>query len=253
MKQRLAWLIACSVLAACAAPQDNSWWDGWGPLAAAGAEHQLDFSWELAGSPAVAPVQVFSTSQQLWLQFVAPQPIPALFAVTDGRLRPLQALPRGQYHVVDEGIDIVLLQRNQEQAWAYKAAAKPQLQQYLQQGIVHSLSRGAPSTGTAVPLDNHSAGVFTTTSADTSLRALLQRWAHAEGWVFEPEHWAIAVEVPLSGPFAYKGEFTVAVQQLLLSTQLSAYPLRPCFYSNRVLRVIPLAQSCVSVPTKGAL
>jgi hypothetical protein len=89
--------------------------------------------------------------------------------------------------------------------------------------------------------------VFTSLTSDKSLKQLIQRWARDAAWVFNDEHWAVSVEIPLSGPFTQQGSFPEVVQQVLLSTQLGDYPLRPCFYSNNVLRVIPFEESCLAL------
>ncbi|HUH86633.1 MAG TPA: TcpQ domain-containing protein [Pusillimonas sp.] len=79
---------------------------------------------------------------------------------------------------------------------------------------------------------------------DGNIRLALSRWAATSGWTFEPEHWAVDVDIPIAGTAAFELEFDQAVQQLLASTELSDRPLQPCFYANKVLRVVPYAQSC---------
>lgn len=79
---------------------------------------------------------------------------------------------------------------------------------------------------------------------DGNIRLVLARWATSSGWTFETEHWAVDVDIPIVGSAAFELEFDEAVQQLLASTELSDRPLQPCFYANKVLRVVPYAQSC---------
>ncbi|KDC09778.1 toxin co-regulated pilus biosynthesis protein Q, partial [Bordetella bronchiseptica E012] len=79
---------------------------------------------------------------------------------------------------------------------------------------------------------------------DQTLRAVLARWARAAGWTFEPEHWTLDVDIPLAGRAELPGDFKAAVRALLATTELSERPAQPCFYANRVLRVVPLAQAC---------
>ena len=79
---------------------------------------------------------------------------------------------------------------------------------------------------------------------DGNLRRALSRWARTAGWTFEAEHWAVDVDIPVSGTAVFDLEFDEAVQQLLASTELSERPLQPCFYANKVLRVVSYAQSC---------
>ncbi|AZS78711.1 hypothetical protein ELS24_09815 [Achromobacter spanius] len=79
---------------------------------------------------------------------------------------------------------------------------------------------------------------------DTTLRAVLARWAGDSGWTFYPQHWAVDVDIPLSASAEFSGDFKSAVRELLSATELGDKPLQPCFYGNQVLRVVPLAQSC---------
>ncbi|WP_397475432.1 TcpQ domain-containing protein [Pusillimonas sp.] len=79
---------------------------------------------------------------------------------------------------------------------------------------------------------------------DGNLRLALSRWARSAGWTFEAEHWAVDIDIPIAGTAVFELEFEEAVQQLLASTELSERPLQPCFYANKVLRVVSYAQSC---------
>ncbi|MFJ1302360.1 TcpQ domain-containing protein [Pseudomonadota bacterium AL_CKDN230030165-1A_HGKHYDSX7] len=79
---------------------------------------------------------------------------------------------------------------------------------------------------------------------DPTLRAVLARWATGAGWLFQTAHWAVDADIPLDGAADFHGDFKQAVRDLLASTELSDRPVQPCFYTNRVLRVVPLAQSC---------
>lgn len=365
MRQGIACVLVCSQLAGCAAPNNGSWWDGWGYLASAEAEHQFDFSWGLTGSDQLAPLQVFSNAKQVWLQFPSGSYLPALFTLRrDGALVSVQAQPQGIYHVVNESVDVLLLRRGAEEAWAYRTVSKPLLLSYLHkqqtllqrertrqataqpaqpysdaalrhatliepvqaQGHVNTPSQsekqsrlGSEAHARALPVLTPHLGsnkhyvkngpsskttpfqarqepaarvihgerqssalsepvsatltqggerigeqvvdaksspssasaqqpsVFASLTSDKSLKQLIQRWAHDAAWVFNDEHWAVSVEIPLSGPFTQQGNFPDVVQQVLLSTQLSDYPLRPCFYSNNVLRVIPFEESCLAL------
>lgn len=80
--------------------------------------------------------------------------------------------------------------------------------------------------------------------ADKNLRMALSRWARMAGWVFEAEHWAVDADIPIVGSARFESEFKGAVRELVASTELADRPLQPCFYSNKVLRVVPYAQSC---------
>lgn len=79
---------------------------------------------------------------------------------------------------------------------------------------------------------------------DVTLRGGLTRWAHLAGWTFDPQHWAVDVDIPVAGTAVFEGDFKDAVRALLASTELAERPVQPCFYSNQVLRVVPHARAC---------
>ncbi len=58
------------------------------------------FNWRLAGDQAVAPLQVFNSAHEIWLQFAPGQVIPALFARTTDGERPLAYTRRDPYLVL---------------------------------------------------------------------------------------------------------------------------------------------------------
>src|SRR5690606_27376176 len=80
--------------------------------------------------------------------------------------------------------------------------------------------------------------------ADQTLRAALDRWARVAGWTFQPEHWAVDADIPIVGSARFEQPFKLAVRELVASTEMADRPLQPCFYSNRVLRIVPYAQRC---------
>jgi len=245
--------------------------DGW-PDPSGGP---YDFGWHLSGDRAVAPLQVFDDGRDTWLQFQAGQPLPALFGVRDGMQRLLQYRRFGPYVKV-EGVWQELMLRGGA------LTAKAQYQGENQQGRFLSLApptqadgagiadkafvplpsapsshpvaaspspaaatSAATSTETSTETSTSTASVhFRATPADANIRRALVRWAKAAQWTFEPEHWTPDVDIPLAGSADFPPDFRQAVRQLLAATELSERPLQPCFYSNRVLRVVPLAQAC---------
>lgn len=86
--------------------------------------------------------------------------------------------------------------------------------------------------------------IYSVGPSDGTLREALSRWAKQAGWSFRPEHWAVDVDIPIIGDARFTLPFVEAVRGLVASTELSDRPLQPCFYSNQVLRVVPMAQSC---------
>ena len=81
-------------------------------------------------------------------------------------------------------------------------------------------------------------------NTDVNFRLVLARWSRQEGWVFNPEHWTINKDIPVGGSEAMSLDFKGAVRRLLDSTSMMDTPVKPCFYSNRVLRVVPETEAC---------
>lgn len=85
---------------------------------------------------------------------------------------------------------------------------------------------------------------FDVSPADQNFRKVLTRWSKTSGWTFEPEHWTVQRDIPVSGTDVVVTDYKSAVRRLLLSTSLTDLPVQPCFYSNNVLRVIPSTELC---------
>ena len=114
-------------------------------------------------------------------------------------------------------------------------------------------SRGSPSSAPqaaparAEPIKASPAPISAALRAgppDATLRGVLSRWAASSGWTFEPQHWAVDVDIPLAGAAQFPGDFKEAVRALLAATELSERPVQPCFYANQVLRVVAYTQTC---------
>lgn len=89
--------------------------------------------------------------------------------------------------------------------------------------------------------------VFAVTTADRSVREVLARWARSAGWTHEPMHWTLDRDHPIqgdAGPEIFGADFKAASRKLLSSTELTDRPVQPCFYMNKVVRVIPRAELC---------
>lgn len=113
-------------------------------------------------------------------------------------------------------------------------------------------ARQPPGRDSSAAARPRSRGLFEATPADGNIRQALGRWARSAGWLFEAEHWAVDVDIPLAGSAAFGEEFVPAVRGLLAATELGDRPLQPCFYANQVLRVVPLAQRCDRTQVPGA-
>lgn|GEM_PF-204105 len=87
-------------------------------------------------------------------------------------------------------------------------------------------------------------GRYSVSPADITMRQALERWSRMAGWSFSSEHWDVDVDIPLVGEASFESDFRSAVRDLLAATEMGDRPLQPCFYSNRVLRVVPYSQAC---------
>ncbi|WP_081862221.1 TcpQ domain-containing protein [Cupriavidus sp. SK-3] len=51
-------------------------------------------------------------------------------------------------------------------------------------------------------------------------------------------------DVPIVGNDSIPGDFKAAVRRILSSTEMTDYIIKPCFYSNNVVRVVKLTTKC---------
>lgn len=219
---------------------------------AEGAE-QFDFNWRLSGSREVAPLQIFSTADQLWLQFAVEQNIPAIFAVEKGRQIPL-SYKRSEPYVLIKGSWQELLFRGAaleakaqyqppilSSALQTPLAAEEKMLEIVEETIETQAMVVEPAQSFALELSEFKYGVA---PDDGTMRQALKRWAQRDGWVFNDQHWEVEIDLPIVSSALFSADFNDAVAQLMQSTALGARPLQACLYSNKVLRVIPLAQHC---------
>lgn len=213
--------------------------------AAAGA---YNFDWQLSGEPLVAPLQVFDDGRETWLQFAPGQAVPAIFGLTPAGELALPYVQRDPYVVVVGRWQTLLMRggsliaRAQRRSAATVAsAADSNAGQYASAPANHASAAHA----LAAQISFHAG------PPDLTLRAVLMRWATAAGWTFQPQHWAVDVDIPLAGSAQFGTDFKSAVRSLLSATELAERPLQPCFYSNRVLRVVPVAQMCNRAATRA--
>lgn len=85
---------------------------------------------------------------------------------------------------------------------------------------------------------------FTISRSDRTIREALVSWSKRAGWTHDPEHWTVPFDLPVLSSADLGTDFKGAVRALLSSTDLTNMPLQPCFYSNKVLRVVPKAELC---------
>jgi len=260
-------------LAACAQ------WPGGVPgwLAEGAPAGHYDFNWQLSGDPAVAPLQVFSGAGRTWLQFAPGRTAPALFAQTPAGLQPLPYTRRDPYLIVDGIWPALVLQGGRHQARIERPgplaalaqaeapaamSAMPAIEPAPASAALPAMRAAAPASAPAAPPDTPSAASsagaadasarFRAGPPDATLRAVLARWAADAGWSFEPQHWAVDADIPLAGSADFPADFKTAARSLLASTELADRPVQPCFYTNKVLRVVPLTQACDRSTAPGA-
>jgi hypothetical protein len=85
--------------------------------------------------------------------------------------------------------------------------------------------------------------------SDGTVRQALTRWAAAENWTFGPDQWELNFDLPIQAQTEFEAEsFQQATQALSQAIAMTESPVRPCFYANRVLRMIPYTRSCNRAP-----
>jgi len=274
MTTRGTWLMFVFVLlSGCMGPVGRPW-----PSEQPGGTNipsgKLDFGWKLSGDRAVAPLQVFSDTSRTWLQWLPGQILPIILGATEQGEQVLTYLRQGPYTIIDGHWPALLFRSARQQArarrieapFASSSTTQQSVSQYqlgLQsplssqqhssahlQSNSHAASSSQQQSGLQQPSSSHqqstqsSRPFFTVSHTDLHLRQALIRWAGLSGWRFEPEHWAVDVDIPLSASAKFSDDFVSSVQALLASTELSDRPLQPCFYSNQVLRIVPVAEPC---------
>ncbi|NYT57448.1 TcpQ domain-containing protein [Alcaligenaceae bacterium] len=274
MVKSLAAFLVLVLLPACAAAPD---WFPSALVAPARASIQVpliqySFDWQLSGSRKVAPLQIFDDGRRTWLQFAPQQAVPAIFELAAGGARPLSYTREGPYIVLAGIWPQLMFRGGNLQSLANRGISKESPALPVQDD--QALSPATPaqpadialldvSTAPEMPAQTHIPEVqvevmaeaqvavvaapephYDVSPHDQTLRAALARWADRAGWTFEPEHWTPDVDIPIVGSASFDLPFKQAVQELVAATELADRPLQPCFYSNRVLRVVPFAQSC---------
>lgn len=101
-----------------------------------------------------------------------------------------------------------------------------------------------PSSAASPPVPASPHPEFTVTTADRTLRGTLERWSRLAGWSFENAFWTLPRDLPILASSAFGGDFKLAVTALIRSSESTDIPAKPCFYSNRVLRVVARAEAC---------
>ena len=211
----------------------------------------LDFAWKLSGDRAVAPLQVFSDASHTWLQWLPNQTLPAIFGVDDGteQLAPYER--EGPYTKLEGRWSALVFRGATLQARARRSQATSN-KQIAQPKIVNSPAPAGVTEPARAQLSQTSQPFYAITSADKNLRQALARWSGLSGWRFQAEHWAVDVDIPLTATANFSDDFIGSVRALVEATELSERPLQPCFYTNQVLRIVPINEACDRTAIEGA-
>lgn len=130
---------------------------------------------------------------------------------------------------------------------ASTAAGKPDMQATTAATGAGSAAMARPATA-PVPAHSMSAKpgindvvVWTVSPADRNLRQLIDRYASSVGWVSQ---WDVDKDILVNFSDQKPNNFKAAVRYVLASTQFGDLKVKPCFYSNAVVRVVPATTKC---------
>ena len=246
--------------------QISQWANTFSPPSSTG---KFNFDWSITGDKRVIPLQVFDDGHRTWLQFKPGMSVPAVFARESGeetllvykQSGPYVILPGVWSHLVLQGGHIQGDLRRQvavsdsrvvPEKGQSTATDAPASDDGVSVDLAPSVHDERVSTPVALPVTTSPVvsptpaipNIFKVSPANGTMRETLVQWARAAQWDFGPEHWAVDVDIPIVGSAQFKTPFEEAVRALVASSELGDRPLQPCFYSNRVLRVVPFAQPC---------
>ncbi|MFC4524766.1 toxin co-regulated pilus biosynthesis Q family protein [Cupriavidus pinatubonensis] len=98
------------------------------------------------------------------------------------------------------------------------------------------------ATSKATPATPMTPTSWTVSPVDANFRQLIEGWAPRAGWRAAP--WELDKDVPIVGSDVFEGDFKSAVRRVLSSTEMTDYIIKPCFYSNNVVRVVKQTTKC---------
>ncbi|UUM22136.1 TcpQ domain-containing protein [Mycoavidus sp. SF9855] len=208
------------------------------------------FDWHISGAPEVAPIQVFDNDHKLYVQFRAGSPTPAILAEKpDGQvLLNWQAEP--PYIVLNQFASRLHFRLGKQLAQAWRKPSKQQSATAWPAKIVKTVSPNAlflPAAPQKIPPTIQQAQKKSATTqwqvkrTDENLRQLLTRWAQIDDWHLI---WDVDHDIPIQAEDQSQGNFKEAVRRVLGATALTEYQVKPCFYTNRVVRVVRQTTVC---------
>lgn len=106
------------------------------------------------------------------------------------------------------------------------------------------ITRQGPASTAAAPTDRptiHDVLTYRAAPEDENLRLLVARWAKSVGWIAV---WDVDRDIEIGTAGEKANDFKNAVRWLLSSTEFSDVKVKPCFYSNAVVRVVRKTVKC---------
>ena len=76
---------------------------------------------------------------------------------------------------------------------------------------------------------------------DQNLRILTERWSKIVGWT---AIWDVDKDIPIGTAGEKSGDYKTAIRWLLASTEFGDVVVKPCFYSNSVVRIVRKTVKC---------
>lgn len=165
-------------------------------------------------------------------------------AAAYGAVTPVQQYASAQKPAPVSQLPDSAQQRALESAWA-EAGRVPQVAQHVQAVQASAVQAPLPGQfGTPISAAAPVVPAFKLQAPET-VRTALDRWSKSAGWAFGPEHYTVSFDIPVVANHDNLGtDFKTSVRLLLDSTALTDAPIQPCFYSNRVLRVVLRSERC---------
>ncbi|MBF22432.1 MAG: hypothetical protein CML18_02060 [Pusillimonas sp.] len=259
---RYSAFLALTITTGCA--QVSQWARAFDTSASVG---QFNFEWTIKGDKPVTPLQAFDDGRQTWLQFPSGTPVPAVFARSGQEDTLLTYRQSGPYVILPGVWSHLVIQGGRLQGHVYRQAeatgdANVEVSVIAEQAAtsvvpdvpaiqVEVIAATEPAATEplkpallAEKVETKTIKTFKVGPANGTMREALEQWARFAHWDFGPEHWAVDVDIPIVGSAQFDTSFEEAVRSLVASSELGDRPLQPCFYSNRVLRIVPFAQPC---------
>jgi len=128
------------------------------------------------------------------------------------------------------------------EGWQVLAGNKRPAKSSVTAAMVQSMPEPAATAATAAPVAISSLQTWTISPADGNFRQLTETWASRAGWTAAP--WELEKDVPIVGGDVFSADFKAAVRRVLSSTEMTDYAIKPCFYSNNVVRVVKQTTKC---------